>query len=407
MNSIFDYFTGIRRVCIVCGDEGRFLTECVRRRIHISNIQRIDTVTYEFNVSAKDYDEIAIIASRLRCEITVIEEKSIIKWLSRYRRRKFFAAGFFLFTAIILVRSSFISEINVTGNELISPEEIVAELGKAGFSEGDFRYGIDVREVQSRVMLDYDKLSWIWINIHGTVAEVSVRERIAKPEMEDRSDYCNTVASRDALITALMPRTGKPVVKIGDVVQKGDVIISGIAETKNGEIRYMHADGIVTGRTWYEEDGVYCHTRCDRYLTGNSKKHFSLTLGNHTFPVFAENASPYTAYDHSKNEQKLKIFKKTLPISFTIDTYCEIIETYTEISDTEVVDTAVTALGEKLLKELSEKEGLTVIKKTHMYEKLPDGNIYVRVCVECSENIGEYSPITGPEYTENSDQEEQ
>ena len=161
MNSIFSYFTGIRRVRIVCGDEGRFLTECVRRHIHISNIQRIDTVTYEFNISAKDYDDVAVIASRLRCEITVIDEKSFVKWLSKYRRRKFFAVGFFLFAVIILVRSSFISEINVTGNELISSEEIVAELARAGFAAGDFRYGIDVREVQSRVMLGYDKLSWI------------------------------------------------------------------------------------------------------------------------------------------------------------------------------------------------------------------------------------------------------
>ena len=87
-----------------------------------------------------------------------------------------------------------------------------------------------------------------------------------------------------------------------------------------------------------------------------------------------------------------------MPISFTIDTYCEIIENGVEISDAEVIDTAVSVLGENLFNSLKDKKELTVIEKTHTYQTLDNGNIYVKVRFECSEDIAEYKPIEHPEY---------
>ncbi|MBQ8526805.1 MAG: sporulation protein YqfD [Clostridia bacterium] len=407
MGGFLRYITGTRRVRIVCGDGGKLLSECVRRHVHIWNIIRKDVITYEFSLYTSSFGELEDIAKRIKCELTVIREQSLIKQLFRYRHRKVFAAGFIMFLGIIAFVSAFISDITVEGNKDIPTEEIIAELSEAGFKEGMFRYGINVRKIQQSMMLRYSKLTWIWIDIHGTHATVSVQERIAKPDIEDKTDYCNLVASRDALITELMPRGGRPAVKIGDVVRKGDVLISGIADTKTGGIRYMHADGIAKGRTWYELDGVYSHTRCDRYLTGNEEKRLSLTVGTHVFPVFSKNTTTFKLYEHSKNEQKFKFFKKTLPISFTIDAYCEIIEEHTEISDSDVVSTAVSVLSENLSKSLEGKKELTVISKTHTSNKLDSGNIYVKVCFECSEDIGEYKPIEHPQYVEINEQEEQ
>ena len=405
MKGIYGFFVGTKRVRIVCGDVGRFLSECARRHIHIRNIKRCDAITVEFSVYSYNYSELVQVAKRQKSDVTLICEKSLYRWMSMYRRRKIFVFGFVIFLIAIAISSCYITDITVSGNVDISSEEIISELDKIGFRVGVFRYGLDVKNIQNSVMLNYDKLSWLWIELHGTSAHVSVRERIAKPDIEDRSDYCNSVASTDALITEIMPRYGRPVVKVGDVVRAGDLLITGIAETKTGEVRYMHADGIVKGRTWYEADGVYNHTRYDRYLTGDEQKRYSLTLGKHTYPLFAENNTSYKLYEHSKKEQKMNFFKKTLPISFTIDSYCEIIENGVEISDDEVVDTAVNVLGEKLAKSLRDKKDLMIIDKTHTYETLDNGNIYVKVRFECSEDIARYKPIEHPEYI--NEQEEQ
>ena len=398
MDRVYKFIKGTKRVCVVCSDVGKLLSECVRRHIHIWDIRRKDIVTVEFTLYSSDFSNLESVGQKLGSEITVKKDKSLKLWCIKYRHRKVFVAGFFVFVGIIFFLSSFITDITVTGNENISSEEIIAELEKVGFKNGMPRYNIDVKDIQLKFMLNYDKLSWIWIDIHGTNAIVSVHERISKPDIEDKNDYCNTVASTDALITELMPRYGKPMVKIGDVVRKGDVLISGMSETMTGEIRYMHADGIVKGRTWYEIDGEYHHTRYDRYLTGKEQKRYTFTAFGNAYPIFRKNETTFKLYEHSKNEQKLKIFKKTLPISFTIDTYCEIIENGVEISDAEVIDTAVSVLGENLFNSLKDKKELTVIEKTHTYQTLDNGNIYVKVRFECSEDIAEYKPIEHPEY---------
>lgn len=404
MDRVYKFIIGTKRVRVICSDVGKFLSECVRRHIHIWDIRREDIVTIEFSLYSYNFEKLNDVANRLKSEMEITKDQSLKLWLSRYRHRKVFVIGFLLFVGIIVLSSSFITDITVIGNEEIPSEEIIDELGKVGFKEGMLRYGIDVKKTQKSLMLSYDKVSWIWIDIHGTKASVSVQERIPKPQIEDKTDYCNTVASSDALITELMPRYGKPVVNIGDVVRKGDVLISGISETKTGEIRYMHADGIVRGRTWYELSGEYNHTRYDRHLTGEEQKRYSVKVGNYTYPVFKKNNTTFELYEHSKDERKLIFFKKTFPISFTIDSYCEIIENGVEISDDEVIDTAVSVLGENLMKSLEDKKDLTVIDKTHTYEKLDNGNIYVKVRFECSEDIAEYKPIEPPEYSDEKEQ---
>ena len=81
------------------------------------------------------------------------------------------------------------------------------------------------------------------------------------------------------------------------------------------------------------------------------------------------------------------------------------LENGVEISDDEVVDTAVRVLDDKLYKSIEDKKELTVINKTHTYEILDSGNIYVKVRFECSEDIARYKPIEHPEYI--NEQEEQ
>ena len=141
-------------------------------------------------------------------------------------------------------------------------------------------------------------------------------------------------------------------------------------------------------------------------MTGNIEKRYSIIIDNSVFPILKENKTSFLEFDHNKIEQKIKFFKKTLPISFTIDTYCEIIEECVEISDDEVVQTAVSVLGKSLYEDICKKrDDIIIIDKTYKYSHLDNGNLYVKVIYECSENIGEKYPLEQPK--EISETEEQ
>ena len=168
----------------------------------------------------------------------------------------------------MLISTSFVTDIEVLGNEKLTKQQVIDMLSQTGFRKGMLIYNIDKKLIQQEMIKNFDEFSWIWIDLNGTRANVTIKERVPVPEISDNTDYSNCVASSDGVIVEVMPRYGKQIVFPGDVVKRGDLLISGISETKADDIRYLHADGIVMAKTWYSISGEYNHTRIDRHLTG-------------------------------------------------------------------------------------------------------------------------------------------
>jgi hypothetical protein len=68
------------------------------------------------------------------------------------------------------------ADIRVDGNRELSDAEVIAELNASGLSLGKVRSKLDTDSIQNRVMISSDKISWISVNIIGTVAQVEIRE---------------------------------------------------------------------------------------------------------------------------------------------------------------------------------------------------------------------------------------
>lgn len=82
------------------------------------------------------------------------------------------------------------------------------------------------------------------INIKGVRAEVVVRESPKKPKIEDLTIPADVVAERDGVILEIGAKRGKKMVKNGDAVLKGEVLISGLVTHKSGD-----SDAILVQRT--------------------------------------------------------------------------------------------------------------------------------------------------------------
>ena len=394
MNNLYRYFFGYYRIKIICGDVNRLLTECARHGLPVWNIDKEDEITVSISLYCQDLAKLEIILQRLKGNYIIEKTRSLKFDFYSIFKRKIFVAGFIIISLFVFIFTGFITSATITGNEKVSDEEIFSALEKSGFKVGMFKFGINPKEIQKKFMINYDKLSWIWIDINGTKANISVKERIPLPEMEDKEDYCNCVASKDGLIVEIMPRTGKQIVHPGDVVKKGDILIGGISETKSSNVRYMHADGIVIAKTWYEKSGVYHHTRVDRYRTGEKTNRYYINVANNKLPLVKSKEIIYEKYDFEENDKKISLFSKIyLPISFTIETYYEIIEENILISDDEVVKTAENVLKNQLEKDIENNNDIKILSVNSEHKKLDDGNIYVKVLLECTENIATHQPI--------------
>ena len=87
------------------------------------------------------------------------------------------------------------------------------------------------------------------------------------------------VAEKDGRITSIVTRNGVPLVKPGDEVKKGDILVSGKVEVKNdaGEVvnyHYQNADADIEAETTLEYENEHRFSHSEKKYTDAKKKLF-------------------------------------------------------------------------------------------------------------------------------------
>ena len=90
------------------------------------------------------------------------------------------------------------------------------------------------------------------MNVKGCVAHVQVVERQRHPDIAQKGGVWNIVAARDGLVTQVRALDGKALVAEGSTVTEGELLVTGVYESREGSTYMTHSLGTVEARTWYE-----------------------------------------------------------------------------------------------------------------------------------------------------------
>jgi len=232
--------------------------------------------------------------------------------LRRYRKRFGLTVGFFALAAIIMVLSLFIWQIEIIGNEILSDEEILAELSSLGVKKGTLRSGVDARDVERQMQIAFNDLAWIAVNLNGSVARIIVYERVAAPPAVADGIPYNIVADSSGIITNIEVYEGRAAVKIGDAVQEGDLLISGIIDSKGDQSRYVHARGSITALT-RESLSVTAPFKSEELIAGETKSFSWLEIADTKIPLFFS-SSPEGIYEYEESYEDIPLLSILFPI---------------------------------------------------------------------------------------------
>ncbi len=164
-----------------------------------------------------------------------------------YRNRHKYGTflGFLLGFAIVFYSSGAVWDVRVIGTEEAS-EDTLELLDTLGLSVGARWSDIDKNALEAELLKKSDRIAWLNINRRGTVAYVTVKQKDSFKENGEYA-YANVIASCDAVIEEINVRSGHAVVKVGDAVKKGDLLISGVIPGELGG-GFVKAEGDVIGR---------------------------------------------------------------------------------------------------------------------------------------------------------------
>ena len=368
----------------------RFINICQNKKILIWNLKREKGVKLYLNIGIKDFKKLKNIARKTNCKIKISKKKGIPFILHRYKKRKIFAIFLIIIAFAIYTSSKYVWNIEVQVEDNLQIEQIKEDLADLGLKKGVLKSKIETEKLINELRLKRNDISWIGIDLKGTNVIVKAVKSDEKPDLLDNSDYCNIVAKKTGIITKIIAQNGTAVVKEGDEVNKGDILIAGYMEGKYTDKRYVHSLGVVQAKIKYSKsEKIYLNQEKLRD-TGDEEKKFQIKFNN--FQInFYKTLSKFKIYDTIYTEKNLKIFSNFyLPISVVEITNKEQVKETKTYSKEEVIELGKEKLSKAIEEDIANKEnilGITV--DTDEQEE------YVEVCVtyEVLENIESYEKI--------------
>lgn len=278
------------------------------------------------------------------------------------------------------------------GNQRVPKEEIVKVLDKYGIGIGKLRYFKKISKIKNYALIELDSLSWLWVSIDGTRVLVEVREKDPGKGIFPNDVFCNLVATHPGQIVDMRVRHGRKAVERNMVVDEGQLLVSGISETKYHGNRYIHADGEIMAKTWRSKGGEYSLINKYDTPTGKKEKMHTLNIFGLKVKNIFKSKPNFKNYKKKINRKHLKISDNFyLPLTFTTEEFYEIITVNEILSKEEALSRAVDSLSKNICSERSADAVTTDIM--HTCTELENGNIYVYVTVESIENIARKEKI--------------
>ena len=369
----------------------RFLNICMRRGILLWDVKRMGETRLYACISIAGFLQLRQIASKTKTHVKIVKRCGLPFFLHRYRKRKPVLAGILLFALIIFYMSSHVMGIDISGAERIPQNAIMEGLREFGLYPGAKLSRLSPQLIQNQMMTKLDDIAWIGINIKGSHVYIKVKERLGVKRELNKNEPCNLIAANSGIIRLLEVKEGQTVVAVNTMVEKGDLLVSGILDSSKEGIRYVHSFGNIYADTIYKKSREYPIEFTEKIYTGNKKVRYSMKLLGYNFNLYLKNRAPYENFDKSFEEKTFKSNFSFFPhVLWKKDTFAEYTPKKTKRSLEQIVALGKKELGEEIEKELDKS---TEIKNVDV-SYLPLGNkVLVTVEYACRENIALQSPI--------------
>lgn len=187
------------------------------------------------------------------------------------------------------------------------------------------------------------------------------------------------------IIVKVNAANGTPLVKEGDIVKEGTILVGGWLEGKYTGIRYVHANGDVTAKVWYTQKEKIDLKQVKNEKTGSKENKYSVKINN--FQInFYKTLSKFKKYDTIEENKKIKLFSDFyLPIELLKKTNFEYTEKSLEYSKEEAKEIGIKKAQEALENQVQNKNDIV---NTYINCNEQEEFIEVEVTYEVLEKIG-------------------
>ncbi len=316
------FFRGWTRVKITGAGVEYYLNQLAFGKISFWNIVRQDELHYYISVYRKDIKNAERLALRCFCNFEPIKHNGAPKALRHLRKRPVLLFGLLVAVTMSFCMQSFVLAIDVHGNETLHEEQILRALQELQIDIGSRSDTVDQQLTKHRMLNLLPELSWIGVNRNGFKLDVLVTERHFAQTNRPKYKAGNIVASRDSVISELNVSEGMRLCKVGDVVKKGQILVSGF-EDYGLILKGVCAEAEIYGQTWYSGMLVMPSKAYQKQYTGRQWTKYSLIFGRKRINLSGSSGILGMTCDKIIDVKKLAVPNYEFPVYLECVTYRE------------------------------------------------------------------------------------
>ena len=335
---LIKYFRGYVEVALWGYAPERFLNLCSNHDILIWDLRQEGEVYY-FHISVEGFRCLKPLLKKSGTHVKISKKNGIPFFLFRYRRRKVLFFSIFVCMMILYTLSRFIWKIDINGNDSVTDDSMLQFLEEKNSSYGTHISDIDCTKLEEEIRSSFKSIIWTSVKREGTTLTIDVQEnlvvasqplnaKLPKELKEQEQKGYDLLALHDGTIESIYVRKGTPLVEQGDLVKKGDVLVSGALPIYDDSgtltaYQYCTADADIKLRTEYAYQDSFAAKHTERVYSGRSEHRYGFGLGDFyiQLPWKKTGFSTYTVLDTRTQVRLCDSFY--LPVYFVRRTYEE------------------------------------------------------------------------------------
>lgn len=212
--------------------------------------------------------------------------------------------------------------------ELYSTEtdiaEITAVLSDAGITFPARAEDIDEKAIESAILNNVRGASHATVAVDGTRLKINVLSEFRHEPIIDMTTPTPIVATRDALITRIVCTSGTALVKVGDIVRAGEILIAPYIVAGEELTVPTAAHGEVYGEVLRQKNVILPHKTLKPVRTGKSETYAKIRLGA------LESNLPNPSFSEWESETKSVLLSSAIPVFVDYVTYYETVNEPTD-----------------------------------------------------------------------------
>lgn len=407
INRFFEQVGGIIRVRLQGKNLEKIINMALARGIFINDVKRREDGLH-FKIRSSAYQALKSITEENGYELEVTEKKGIPFYQALLKRRLGFVVGALIFTIALYFLSSFVWFIEVSGTKQVDPVRILMTAARYGVYQGAAKWNFSRTEAEEGLLRDINQLTYVKVEVQGVKVSIEVVEKVLP--REEITGPCHMVAAREGIVEQVLVLDGQANVAAGDVVARGDILISGVVfpeispyivvdpeqENSSATMPYtVRARGQVQARVWYEGYGE-CALVEEKIVSGQEATQYYLE-------------TPWKDISWPRDPQQFALaeqehLRKTIYTPLGSITLHQVnskeqIKEVTELSPSEAEKIAVGRAQKVLKNKLGQNNSSPNITK-ELISSPSDPIIRVKLTAEIIEDIAVPEPISGAQHSQ-------